>query len=171
MPTSRYLIALGSNQRHLRFGNPSNVLKHALAAMTAKGIAVQFKSPVMHSRPLGPSQRTYANSAAIIETKIWPSQLLMVLKKIERDFGKRRGQTWSRRTLDLDIILWSEGVFSSGFPKLTIPHHASANDIFVLAPAGTIAAHWRDPISGLSIAQLAWRLNHPKPLDRKAMDH
>ncbi len=171
MPSYHYLIALGSNQRHVRMGNPSNVLKHALDAMTAEGIAVHSLSRTMLSRPLGPSQRNYANSVAIAETDKYPNQLLAALKKIEKNFGGRRGQTWSRRTLDLDIILWSEGIFFSAFPRLTIPHPHFRERHFVLAPASTIAARWRDPVSGLSIAQLAWRLNHPKPLDRKTLDH
>jgi 2-amino-4-hydroxy-6-hydroxymethyldihydropteridine diphosphokinase len=152
---SRYLIALGSNQRHHAHGRPRAVVRAALAALECEGLRVESVSAVMASRPLGPSQRTYANAAAVIGTELEPDELLVRLKAFERAFGRRRGQRWSARVLDLDIILWEGGSWSS--PRLTVPHVAFRKRSFVLDPAAAIAPDWRDPLSGLTLRQLAGR--------------
>jgi 2-amino-4-hydroxy-6-hydroxymethyldihydropteridine diphosphokinase len=58
--------------------------------------------------------------------------------------------------LDLDIVLWSGGAWAS--PGLTIPHPRFRTRQFVLGPAASIAPTWRDPLSGLTLRQLAYRL-------------
>ena len=159
----RYLIALGSNQRHARHGAPDRVLGAALAALEDEGIRVVRAGPVIRSSPIGPSLRRYANSAAVVETDLLPDALLTALKQIERAFGRTRGgQRWSTRVLDLDIVLWRGGAWSS--PGLTVPHVAYRSREFVLAPALAIAADWRDPLGGLTVRQLLHRLRRAKPL-------
>lgn len=157
---NRYLIALGSNVRHHRFGPPERVLAAALAELKRCGIKVKAAAPVVRSAPIGPSLRRYANSAAVVKWKGSPAQLLGALKAVERGFGRRaRGQRWTARVLDLDIVLWSGGVWAS--PDLTIPHLRFRERDFVLDPAATIAAHWRDPVTGLTVRQLAARRGKP----------
>jgi 2-amino-4-hydroxy-6-hydroxymethyldihydropteridine diphosphokinase len=154
----RYLIALGSNKRHHRHGRPEAVLTAALAKLAASGVRVIAVSPTIRSAPLGPSRRAYANSAALIATDLAPEALLTQLKQIEAAFGRRPGgQRWTARVLDLDIVLWSGRAWASD--RLTIPHPAFRLRHFVLGPAAAIAAGWRDPVSGLTVRQLAARLN------------
>jgi 2-amino-4-hydroxy-6-hydroxymethyldihydropteridine diphosphokinase len=161
----RYLIALGSNQRHHRHGRPQQVLRAALAAMAAAGLTVEAAGPILPSAPVGPSLRRYANSAALITTDLAPDELLAVLKEIERRFGRRAGgRRWSARVLDLDLVLWSGGAWSS--PGLTIPHAAFRERDFVLAPALALVPDWRDPVSNLSLRQLKARLTRPRPMPR-----
>ena len=109
-------------------------------------------SAILHTPPLGPSLRRFANAVAIIETDEEPPALLRRLKAIERAFGRRPGQRWGARVIDLDIILWSQGPWSG--PGLTIPHPQFRARGFVLDPLACIAAGWRDPISGRSVRQL-----------------
>jgi len=160
MPETRFLIALGSNQRHVRHGPPLKIIAAALTAMEQLGLSILERSTTLSSRPVGPSSRTYANAAAVIKTGLDPGDLLILLKYIESRFGNRRGQRWSQRVLDLDIILWSEGAFSGDDPQLTIPHPMMRERPFVLRPAAEIAAKWRDPVTGLTIAQIASRKPH-----------
>ena len=161
----RYLIALGSNQRHHRHGSPPRVLRAALAAMAEAGLLVEAAVPIMASAPIGPSLRRYANSAALVATDLPPDELLGVLKDIERRFGRsRRGQRWSSRVLDLDLVLWSGGTWSS--PGLTVPHTAFRERDFVLTPAVALAADWRDPVTNLSLRQIKARLTRPRPMPR-----
>jgi 2-amino-4-hydroxy-6-hydroxymethyldihydropteridine diphosphokinase len=128
-------------------------------------IDVFTQSAIIDSAPLGPSQRRYANAAAIISAELFPPTLLRRLHDIERHFGRvRRGQAWQARTLDLDILLWSGGMWADG--DLAIPHPALRSRNFVLTPAAMIAPDWRDPVTGLTIRQLQSRFNRPKPLDR-----
>lgn len=151
----RYLIALGSNVRHHRHGLPPMVLRAALAQMEEAGLRIERASHVISTAPLGPSPRRYANAAAIITTDLAPDGLLPRLKAIERLFGRRAGRRWAARVLDLDIVLWEGGVWSS--PGLTVPHVAFRQRRFVLEPAAAIAPAWRDPLSGLRLRQLARR--------------
>ncbi|MCW1429647.1 2-amino-4-hydroxy-6-hydroxymethyldihydropteridine diphosphokinase [Novosphingobium sp. JCM 18896] len=158
----RYLIALGSNRRHHRHGDPRGVLRAAFAALDRKGLKLKASSPIMASAPLGPSRRRYANAAALVKTDLAPDALLDRLKTIERRFGRRRGgQAWSTRVLDLDIVLWSGGAWAS--PGLTVPHVSLRERRFVLAPAVTIAPTWRDPLTGLTLRHLLARLDRRRP--------
>lgn len=153
-----YLIALGSNRRHHRIGRPERMLDAAMLALASAGVDVLAFAPSIRSRPIGPSQRSYANSAALIETRLAPDALLRLLKDIEARFGKRRGQRWSARTLDLDIVWWSGGTWHSRRPDLVVPHVAFRERRFVLQPAAMIAPQLRDPVTGRSIAQLLHQL-------------
>lgn len=156
-PTHRYLIALGSNQRHAVFGSPDDIISAALVKIAGHGIAVEAASAVVHSRPLGPSLREYANAAAIVRTALEPPALLALLQQVESRFGRRRlGQPWRARTLDLDIVLWSGGCWADD--ALVIPHREMRNRAFVLRPAAAIAPRWRDPLSGLTLKHLLTRL-------------
>jgi 2-amino-4-hydroxy-6-hydroxymethyldihydropteridine diphosphokinase len=159
----RYLIALGSNQRHHHHGRPEQVLQAALVALGQGGIKVLAAAPLLRSTPLGPSRRRYANGAALIKTRLEPEALLELLQGIEADFGRRRaGQRWSARVLDLDIVLWSGGAWSS--PGLTIPHVEFRGRAFVLGPASAIAPRWSDPLTGLSLRQLYRRSERSFPI-------
>jgi 2-amino-4-hydroxy-6-hydroxymethyldihydropteridine diphosphokinase len=160
-----YLIGLGSNQPHPLIGKPENIIEQAVAALEMEDIDVFAHSAVIGSAPLGPSRRRYANAAAIVSTALAPPALLHRLHDVEEHFGRiRRGQAWQARTLDLDILLWSGGIWADD--DLAIPHAAFRFRGFVLTPAAMIAPDWRDPVTGLSVRQLQSRFNRPKPLDR-----
>lgn len=153
-----YVIALGSNRRHVRHGNPRALIEEALRRLPG---TLLLRSDTICTRPLGPSNRTYANAAAVIKSSLMPPALLAGLQGIERDLGRvRSGQAWRARTMDLDIILWSEGVWTT--PPLTIPHKEFRARAFVLTPLSTIVPEWRDPGCGRSVKQLHARLLKPK---------
>jgi 2-amino-4-hydroxy-6-hydroxymethyldihydropteridine diphosphokinase len=158
-----YAIAIGSN-RPGRHGGPE---REVAAAITALGI-VTARSRILRTPPLGPSKRRFANAVAIIESDESPPALLLRLKAIERSFGRRRGRIWGSRVIDLDIILWSGGAW--GETGLTVPHPQFRARDFVLVPLAQVAPRRRDPVSGLTVRQLAARLrrsrakvDQPKP--------
>lgn len=138
-------------------GGPKEVIVAAFAELEAQGIELLCRSRVASSRPIGPSQRLYANAAALCETRLGPPDMLAVLQAIEARFGRRRrGSRWRSRPLDLDIVLWSAGAWVS--PHLTIPHPHFRERDFVIGPAAQVAPDWRDPLSGLTLRQLRRRL-------------
>ena len=158
-----YLIALGSNQRVPDIGLPRAVIAQALQCLDNGACEILASSAIFDSAPIGPSQRRYANAAAILASDLPPPALLSHLQEIEAGFGRnRRGQRWRARPLDLDIVLWSGGIYASR--DLAIPHPAMRTRAFVLGPAMMVAGDWRDPVGGLSIRQLFARLTkRPTP--------
>lgn len=169
MARHRYLVALGSNVRHPHHGSPRRVLAAALEALDHGKLDVLAASRVIETAPLGPSRRRYANAVALVRTPRAPDELLRKLHKIEHGFGRRRrGSAWGARVLDLDIVLWDGGAYAAdeGEGALVIPHPLFRERCFVLGPAATIAGHWRDPLTGLSINHLSARLTKPRKAPR-----
>ncbi|WP_066590494.1 2-amino-4-hydroxy-6-hydroxymethyldihydropteridine diphosphokinase [Sphingomonas pruni] len=154
MPSS-YVIALGSNRRG-RHGMPADEVRAALAALAASGGAVVMTSPLITTAPLGPARRRFVNAAALVESDDTPPEMLARLKAIEAAFGRRCGQRWTDRVIDLDIILWSGGAWASD--GLTVPHPEFRRRDFVLRPLVAIVPDWRDPVTRLTVRQLAARL-------------
>ena len=127
---------------------------------------VRARAPIIGSDALGPAQRRFANSAALLDSELDPLSMLAALQRMEREFGRKRWRPWGDRVLDCDIALWDGGIWESG--SLMIPHPEFRRRSFVLGPACTIAPHWKDPVSGLSLAQLQARLTKPHPVPSAA---
>ena len=103
-----YLIGLGSNMRRGRHLSPGDVIRAAIGILAENVGDIGAISDIVHSRPLGPSTREYANAACVLHSKLEPRALLGEITGIEETFGRRRsGQRWRARTLDLDILFWS----------------------------------------------------------------
>lgn len=160
----RYLIGLGSNIRHHRFGAPERVLKAALERLAQEQeVALLTAAPILRSAPLGPSRRIYANTVAMVKCASEPEIVLDLLQTIEHEFGRvRRGQRWGARVLDLDLLLWSEGCWVSD--TLTVPHPELRRRHFVLHPAAKIAPDWRDPHTNRTLRQLSAKQSSPTPV-------
>jgi 2-amino-4-hydroxy-6-hydroxymethyldihydropteridine diphosphokinase len=152
--THQYLIAVGSNRRS-RHGSPRSVL----GSVCIDGLYTM--SRIQDSAPLGPGMRRYANAVALVESDLAPPAMLDTLKGIERAYGRRRGRRWGDRVLDLDIVGWSGGIWTS--PGLAIPHPSFRARRFVLAPLAEIAPDWRDPVTHMTARQLLARLDRKRP--------
>lgn len=161
-----YAIGLGSNRRHVLHGDPRRVLMAALAALESDDIEPVEASPIIASAPIGPSRRLYANAVVLVASSLSPPEMLDRLQAIESTFGRRTGQRWSARTLDLDILLWSGGTWADA--TLMIPHPAMAERRFVLDPLTLISPDWRHPVTKCTVRQLATRIRRPKPVDQCA---
>jgi 2-amino-4-hydroxy-6-hydroxymethyldihydropteridine diphosphokinase len=159
-----YLLALGSNRMHGWAGRPREVIGEAIAAMEGLDCSVDAVSRVIESAPIGPARRRFANAAALVRTPRDPAAMLTFAKLLESAFGRRPAQSWSDRVLDIDIVLWDGGMYADD--RLAIPHTAMRDRPFVLGPAAQIAPDWRDPVTGLTIAQLHARLTAPRALTR-----
>lgn len=157
--TASYVVAAGSN-RPGRHGLPEAEVRAALRLLGGRA------SRIRRSAPLGPSLRRYANAACVIASDLPPPAMLARLKAVERAAGRRRGRRWGARVLDLDIILWSGGRWSS--PDLTVPHRAFRDRDFVLDPLADLVPDWRDPVTGLTVRQLRARLTVRRPVPSRA---
>lgn len=160
-PTQHYVLSVGSNVPHHHHGAPRHVIAAAALQLNETGISIVARSTTMFFAPLGPSRRRFANAAWIVATSLDPDELLGTLKALEIGFGRRPGQRWGARVIDLDIILWSGGFWRDR--TLSVPHPAWQLRDFVLEPMVRVAPDWRDPASGLAVRHIAARIRRPNP--------
>ncbi len=149
------LIGLGSN-----LGDRRSYLQAALDALANCGdIRLLAASSFHETKPVGgpAGQDAFLNAAATLETSLPPKALLERLQEIESRLGRTRGERWSSRTMDLDLLLYDERVLQT--PRLTLPHPRMAFRRFVLEPAVEIAPEMRHPVIGWTIRQLWEHLN------------
>jgi len=156
--TQLYAIAIGSNRPHGRFGRPAGVVEAAIARLDEE-FGLFDASPIVLNAAHGGAGRDFANTVALVETSLNPADMLSRLKSLEREFGRRRGRRWGPRVLDLDIVLWSGGVWRTR--GLTVPHPRLATRSFVLQPLAAIAPSWR--IGATTVRHLAHRLARRAP--------
>ena len=145
---NKVYVALGSN-----LANPQAQLISALQVMNelsdSKLVAV---SSFYQSKPLGPQdQPDYVNAVACLETALAPLALLDELQRIEHEQGRVRLRRWGERTLDLDILLYSNHIIQS--ERLTVPHYDMHQREFVIIPLAEIAPYLSLP-NGQSIQTL-----------------
>lgn len=168
MKYSTVLIALGSNKPHGRYGSPAHVIVAAIAALAAMGLDIVATARVRNTAAIGPGGRGYANTAIAVSGVRDLARLLRKLKALERSFGRRGGQRWGARVLDLDIIGAGDAVLPARLRwhraqhGLLVPHPRLAERRFVLDPLREIAPDWRHPMQGLSVRQLHARAHRPK---------
>src|SRR5262245_32281731 len=144
------LIALGSNEGD-RVGN---LAKAVDALHQSNAIQVIRISSFIETAPVGgPSgQEKYFNAAAIVETAHSPAELMAALLRIEQKLGRKRGEQWGPRNIDLDLLLYGNQSIETA--DVTVPHPRMHERRFVLAPAAEIAADWTHPRLQKSIGKL-----------------
>ena len=91
------------------------------------------------------------NAVACLETALAPLALLDELQRIEHEQGRVRLRRWGERTLDLDILLYSNHIIQS--ERLTVPHYDMHQREFVIIPLAEIAPYLSLP-NGQSIQTL-----------------
>ncbi len=151
-------IALGANLEDRLHTMRAAV--HALAAVP--GVHILATSSVYDSPPVGPpNQPRYLNAVVKIATNSPPRELLAHLLHIERQLGRTREATrWTARTIDLDLILYSDLILHEGrstdnsAPSLEVPHPRFRERAFVLLPLAEIAASVCDPVTGEPVESL-----------------
>jgi 2-amino-4-hydroxy-6-hydroxymethyldihydropteridine diphosphokinase len=110
-------LALGSN-----LGDRAAHLRAAREALDAlPGTRVVSASTVEETPPLGGmDQPPYLNQMVLVETTLEPRELLEACQAIERRAGRVRGERWSPRPLDVDIVRYGRRRVTE--PDLVIPH-------------------------------------------------
>ncbi len=142
-------IGLGSN-----LAEPIEQLSAAIKAL-AKVPSVHniSLSSFYKSRPMGPQdQPDYVNAVVRFDCDLAPIELLDQLQKIEQEQGRvRKKEQWGPRTLDLDILLYSQQQVD--LPRLMIPHYGMKEREFVLYPLHELAPSLTLP-DGTPLAEL-----------------
>lgn len=147
------VVALGSN---LAFegASPEQVLEAALACFAEEGLELVKRSRWWRSAAWpDPSGPPFLNGVALVRTEIAPREVLQALRRIERRFGRDRGQANAPRTIDLDLIAYGRATVDE--PGLALPHPRAADRRFVMGPLAEIAPDWRHPTLGRTAQTLA----------------
>ena len=93
-----------------------------------------------------------------------PGELLALAKALELAAGRRRGERFGPRPLDVDLLLYGDR--QSSAPELTLPHPRLRERRFVLEPLAEIAPDLRIPPDNAKVSDLLARLQ-PEPLAHK----
>jgi 2-amino-4-hydroxy-6-hydroxymethyldihydropteridine diphosphokinase len=122
-------VGLGSN-----LGDRQRSLEGALRTLSARPeVRVLAVSPVYETDPVGVlDQPRFLNAAARLTTSLDARALLNALLETERRMGRVRDRRWGPRTLDLDLLLYGDGVICE--EGLVVPHPLLTERPFVLAP-------------------------------------
>lgn len=140
-------IGLGSN-----LGDRREHLRGALLEMRALG-RVRAVSPLFETEPVGlREQPRFLNAVAVLETELAARELLARLLEIEARHGRVRREKDGPRTLDLDLLSYGGEVIRA--PGLEVPHARLHERRFVLAPMAAVAAAWRHPLLGKTVAEM-----------------
>lgn len=78
------------------------------------------------------SQEPFINAVCEVETSLFPLELLKKMQAIETLLGKKEKPKHLSRTIDLDLLFFSNQTHFS--PTLTIPHPKWKERLFVLIP-------------------------------------
>lgn len=140
MPLTEAFIGMGSN-----LGARLETLAAALSAIEQRAdTRVLVVSEVVETEPWGiTTQPLFANAVARIETQLAADELLDALKGIEARLGRRSGERFGPRAIDLDILLFGRERWST--PTLIVPHPRLAERAFALLPLLDIAPHVTGP--------------------------
>ncbi len=142
-------IALGSN-----LGDRHAHLQWAIETLATR-VANLRASRAIETEPhdVPSPQPPFLNAAVVGETTMGPNELLAWLLSLEHVRGRTRQTPRAPRTLDLDLILYGDQILSG--PSMTIPHPRFRERAFVVDPLAEIAPDWVDPVTGLTVAQIA----------------
>ncbi len=122
------VLGLGTN-----LGARRAILRCALRLLaSAEGVEIVARSKLYETPPLGPPQPDYLNAAVRVSFTGKVEELFAITQRIEQQLGRERRERWGARTLDIDILHWSEGPVHTD--TLTIPHPGLLSRSFALAP-------------------------------------
>jgi len=113
----RAYVGLGSN-----LGKREETLERAVALLdAAAGVDVVAVSELCETDPVGiVDQPSFLNGAVEVETTLSARALLDTLLAIERTLGRVRVERWGPRTVDLDLLVYSDEILDE--PGLRVPH-------------------------------------------------
>lgn len=126
---NKVYLSLGSN-----IGNRQEYIESAIELVgKTEGIKILKKSGLYETSPVGyVEQDLFLNAVIKIETDFSAREILKIINKIENELGRKREIRWGPRTIDIDILIFSDKKINE--TDLIIPHKEMLNRLFVLVP-------------------------------------
>lgn len=140
-------LGLGSN-----VGNREANLRLAIHRLGPL-VRVEEVSSLYETAPVGvEAQPPFLNAVARIVTGLQPRALLRLVKSVEEELGRRPGEVWGPRPIDIDILLMGDRVVAED--HLTVPHPRLYGRAFVLVPLAELAPDLVPPEMSETIASM-----------------
>jgi 2-amino-4-hydroxy-6-hydroxymethyldihydropteridine diphosphokinase len=132
-------LSLGGN-----LGNTREIFEGAYPLIEKKIGKIAVYSSIYQTEAWGPiPQADFLNQVILVSTSLTPQACLTEMLAIEKEFGRERKERWGPRTLDLDILYYSDVVIAEA--DLAVPHPRIAERKFILTPLVEIAPDFKDP--------------------------
>lgn len=169
----RAYVGLGAN-----LGDPAATLAAGVRSLAAlPGVRLRGVSRLYATRPVGvEDQPDFLNAVVALDVPAGPDPptgavaLLVALKGLERAFGRRDGDRWGPRELDLDLLVFGRAKVELERPPegqvldrgradrlLLVPHRDVGQRLFVLAPLGDLVPRLVPPSWSETVASARGR--------------
>lgn len=156
-PTAYLLLGTNLGDRHRNLGKALEEICKLGKLMATSGI--------YRSAPWGiTDQPEFLNQAVALNCGLQPLQLLDALKSIEHRMGRKPGERWAERLIDIDILYIGHEKFDD--PALQVPHPQIASRRFALMPLEEIAPDFVDPSRGITINRMLEDCTDPLAVER-----
>ena len=158
---NQIIIGIGGNINSKDGTHPIKICNKAIWSLQQYSIKVNKQSKWYNSEAIPKSnQPNFFNCVVIASTNLNEYDVLKNLHKIEAEFGRRRNKINAPRSIDLDLIDYSNKVCKNN--KLIIPHPRAHLRKFVMGPLAEINPDWIHPILKVNVLDILKKLDNQK---------
>lgn len=141
-------MGLGGNLQ-----DPSQRILEAMKILASEFLEDMRPSSLFETLPWGVENQPNFLNAAVIGYSEWkPPAVVNYLKTLERRLGRTERVRFGPREIDLDLLLYGEGVWKSD--GVDVPHPRMSERSFVLVPLLELIPQWLHPVDQKTIGEL-----------------
>ncbi|MBT8326178.1 MAG: 2-amino-4-hydroxy-6-hydroxymethyldihydropteridine diphosphokinase [Bacteroidia bacterium] len=116
-------------------------------------------SNIYETAPWGnTNQSSFLNTAAVLSTSLDSKTCFKTIKEIEQHIGRKKGERWGPRSIDIDILFLEDEVSNQN--DVEIPHPRIAERSFVLIPCADIVPQFVHPKLHETLLELSSKVDN-----------